>query len=218
MTTTEPPFHTAEYWAKLPRRTEDCTVKSVTDHADSVQIATDSWGFVRSKSDLGRELRAGDTFVLETVNISMITGMQMAGVWLFHLTDEDLAQQAREQSAAFERQLSEELDRNHRKYAKWEAELPGWLRARIERFHAAAGDKFKREGWGYELVICRLAELLEQGREPDADALASELGATGNQWGCAKAIAEGRKGILGDTVAVTLPAGLAPITGSADYT
>jgi hypothetical protein len=217
MTESTPAHHTAECWAGRPRHIETSTIKRLTDHGERYEITGSSgWTFLRSKADIGRELHEGDVYDLETCWGSNITGMRMDGIWLFHLSDEDLAQKARDDSAGYELRLSEELDRNHRKYSQWEAELPEWLKARIQRFHDAAGDKFKREGWGYELVICRLADLHDQGRTEDADALAKELGASGNQWDCAKALADLRAR-EGDGVGVLLPAGLSPITGSADY-
>jgi hypothetical protein len=108
------------------------------------------------------------------------------------------------------------LEKNRKQYAAWEEALPDWLKARIQRFRDAAGEKFLLEGWGYELMICRLADLIDQGREDEADKLACDEGASGNQWDCAKALAAGRKA-HGDEFAVQVPAGLSPITGSADY-
>lgn len=101
-------------------------------------------------------------------------------------------------------------------YAQWEDELPDWLKARIQRFRDAGGEKFLLEGWGYELVICRLADLMDRGLEADAEKLSSDEGVTGNQWNCAKALAGGRAQ-HGDGYAAAVPAGLSPITGSADY-
>lgn len=212
-----PPHHTAECWAGRRRTIETSTIKRLTDHGDRYEITGSSgWTFQRSKADIGRELHEGDVYELETCWVSIITGMRMDGVWLFHLSNEDLAQKARDEHEAYERELSERLDRDHRMYERWEAELPEWLQARIRRFHTAAGDKFKREGWGYELVICRLAHLLDQDLDVAADELASELGASGNQFDCAQALARFRS-TDGDRVAVKIPAGMSPITGSADY-
>lgn len=213
----KPPHHTAAHWATRRRDLEEHVVRAVTDRGDSWEFSTESsLGFIRSKNDVPREFKPGDTFELETVNLSQITGMRADGEWIFRMTDEDLAAQARKWSEDYERRLSEELDANHRKYSRWESDLPPWLQARVQRFHKAGGVDFKREGWGYELVICQLADLLDQGRDDDADKLADERGASGNQYGCAKALAALRK-TEGDEVGVLLPAGLSPITGSVDY-
>lgn len=108
------------------------------------------------------------------------------------------------------------LEKNRKVYAAHEDALPDWLKARIQRFRDAAGEKFLLQGWGYELMICRLADLLDRGLEAEADKLAGDEGASGNQWECAKALAAGRVE-HGDGYAALVPAGLSPITGSADY-
>ena len=210
--------HQARHWSDQHRSVTVYTVKKVTDLGDSWQFSTtDRTSFIRSKRDVPHEFHPGDQFILETIGWSNITGLAYNdGEWLFRLSDEDLAREAREWHEKCELELSERLDRNHRMYAQLENDLPSWLRARLARFHEAAGDKFKREGWGYELAICRLADLLDRDRKDDADALASELGASGNQWDCAQALARFRKQD-GDEVAVRFPAGMAPITGSSDY-
>lgn len=212
-----PAHHTAAGWACRPRRVEEFIVESVKDHGDSLEIhMSTGWTFVRSKSDLGREITVGETLWQETIQLTRITGLRDANGWLFRLSNEDLAREAREFSAEMHRKDVVRLEQNRKQYAAWEAELPDWLAARIQRFRNAGGEKFLLEGWGYELMICRLADLLDQGREADADKLARDEGASGNQWDCAKALAAGRA-IHGGEYAAAVPAGLSPITGSADY-
>jgi hypothetical protein len=65
-------------------------------------------------------------------------------------------------------------------------------------------------------MICRLADLLDRGLDAEADKLVGDEGASGNQWDCAKTLARGRKE-YGDDFGRQLPAGISPITGSADY-
>ncbi|RFZ41358.1 hypothetical protein DAVIS_02627 [Mycobacterium marinum] len=212
-----PAHHTAEHWAQMSRHLEWFTVKGIQDRGDSVQInQSNGWSFLRSKASLGREIRVGERLALETVKLTQITGLRDASGWLFRLTDQDLADEARKFSEDLHRKDVERLERNRRLYAEHETNLPDWLKARIRRFREAAGEKFLLEGWGYELMICRLADLLDRGLEDEADKLARDEGASGNQWDCAKALAAGRKR-HGDEFGSALPAGLAPITGSADY-
>jgi len=214
---TTPAHHTAEHWASIPRRLEWFEVKNVKDHGDSVEINQSSgWTFFRSKADLGREIRVGESLAIETVKLTQVTGLRDENGWLFHLSDQDLADEARKFSEDLHRKDVIRLEKNRKKYAAQEEELPDWLRARIQRFRDAAGEKFLLSGWGYELVICRLADLMDRGLDSEAEKLAGDEGASGNQWGCAKALAEGRRE-HGDDVAVRIPAGLSPITGSADY-
>lgn len=212
-----PAHHTAEEWARRPRRLEPFTVKSVKDTGDGLEIhQSNGWTFHRSKADLGREIHVGERLELETVQLSQITGLRDAHGWLFRLSNQDLADEARQFSEDMHRKDVERLEAHRKEYWGWEQALPDWLRARIQRFRDAAGEKFLLEGWGYELIICRLAALFADGDEAAAEALAEEVGASGNQWDCAKALAAGRER-HGDDFAVQVPAGLSPITGSADY-
>lgn len=217
MTTTENPAHSVDFWAATPRYLEDIVVTEVQSDADSVWITAGCMGFRRSRTDLGREIRVGEHLALETVNVSTITGLRDANGWLFHMTDEDLAADARRFSEDLHRKDVERLEANRKKWTADEAALPDWLKARIQRFRDAAGEKFLLEGWGYELMICRLADLLDRGLEGDADELAKTEGATGNQWDCAKCLAEVHR-TYGEESVAAVPAGLAPITGSVDYT
>jgi len=212
-----PEHHTPKGWAKRPRRLEEFTVKSVKDHGDSLEIhMSTGWTFIRSKSDLGRDITVGETLWQETMQLTHVTGLRDANGWLFRLTDEDLANESRQFSENMHRKNVVRLEKNRKVYAAQEDALPDWLKARIQRFRDAAGERFLLEGWGYELVVCRLADLIDQGRDDEADKLADEEGVTGNQWGCAKALAAGRRE-HGDAFAENMPAALSPLTGSADY-
>lgn len=212
-----PAHHTAAHWASRRRSVEDFIVENVEDHGDSLSLrSTRSWGFNRLKTDLGRDIQPGECLQLETIGISQITGLRDQNGWLFRMTNQELADQARKFSEDLHRKDVVRLEQHRRTYAAWEAALPEWLQARIRRFREAGGEHFLLTGWGYELMICRLADLLDQGREADADKLACDEGASGNQWDCAKALAAGRAR-HGDEFGAALPAGLSPITGSADY-
>jgi hypothetical protein len=214
---TTPARHTAEYWAQLPRRIKGFIVTRVEDSGEHLTITGDhGWTFGRSKADLGRDIKVGDDLWIETVKLTQITGLQDAGGWLFHLSDQDLADEAREFSEDMHRKDVVRLEQNRKLYAAWEDALPDWLQARIRRFREAGGEHFLLAGWGYELIICQLADLFDRGLDEEADQLAKDQGASGNQWECAQALATGRAK-YGDEYGIRLPAGLSPITGSADY-
>lgn len=211
------PHHTAEHWAGRHRDIDVFIVTKVEDHGDTVSLTGHrGWTFNKSKAALGREIHVGEHLQQETIGFSQVTGLRDVNGWLFHYTDQELADEAREFSEQIHRNDVVRLEKNRKQYAEWEAALPDWLKARIQRFRDAAGEKFLLEGWGYELMICRLADLIDQGREDDADQLARDEGVTGNQWDCATTLAAGRER-YGDRFAVGCPAGLSPITGSADY-
>lgn len=217
MTADTPAHHTAEHWAGRPRSLNPFVVKDVEDHGDSVTLKSDQgYCFNRAKSDLGREIRVGDPLQLETIGFSQITGLRDQHGWLFRLSNQQLADEARQFSEDLNRKDVERLEKNRGLYETWERNLPDWLQARIRNFHERGGEHFRLTGWGYELVICRLAALFAVDLESDAEALASELGVTGNQWDCAKLLAAARSQ-HGDSTAIAVPAGIAPITGSVDY-
>ncbi|MGW5147589.1 hypothetical protein [Rhodococcus koreensis] len=210
--------HTEEFWANKTRDLQRIIIKSADDARDGewvFLVTTEGLHFGRPKQQLGRVIRPGDVFDLETVNGWEVTGMRdECGMWLFRTTNADLAEQHRKQSEEFEERKRVEYLRNCDKWAALEAALPQWIRARIERFRTAAGDKFDRDGWGYELVIARLAVAYADGDEDTVERIAAEEGSTGNQHDCARALAEIHN--RGDDIGY-LPSGLAPITGSVDY-
>lgn len=214
---TTPAHHTAEHWAQRRRDLDEFVVTKVEDHGDSLALTGHhGWTFSKAKAALGREIHVGEHLQQETIGFSQVTGLRDADGWLFHYTDQELADEAREFSEQMHRDDVVRLEKNRKLYAQWEQELPDWLRARIQRFRDGGGEGFLLSGWGYELIICRLAALFDAGDEEGAERLASEEGASGNQWDCAKALAAGRRE-LGDEIGVRIPAGIAPITGSADY-
>jgi hypothetical protein len=211
------PHHTAEHWAGCKRTLDDFIVKQVEDSGDSVALTGDKgWTFCKSKAALGREIHVGEHLQQETIGFSRVTGLRDANGWLFHYTNQELADDAREFSERMHREDVVRLEKHRKLYAAWEDALPDWLRARIQRYRDAAGEKFLLKGWGYELVICRLADLFDRGLEAEAKQLSEDEGVSGNQWDCAKLLARGRDE-MGDEVALLVPAGISPITGSADY-
>lgn len=211
---------TAADWADRHRSVQRYTVRKITDCGDKYEFSTTSGtGFLRSKTDIGEAFQPGDEFDLETIYFSHITGLRdAAGTWRFRLSDQDLADEHNAMMARFEDDRTVELEKNMKTWAAQEEALPDWLKARIRRFHDAAGEKFLRDGWGYELAVCRLAAVMADGDDAGAEKMASDEGVTGNMWGCAKALAELHARGDDDDAANVMPAATAPITGSADYT
>lgn len=210
--------HDAEFWAARPRSIDTYTVRECveTERGDYQISTTNGIGFIRSKADVGAPLAPGAEFDLETVNISIITGFRVDGRWRFRLTNQDLAREARERTEAFRRKQVEQLEANKAKWWAVEQSLPGWIRARINRFRETAGEKFLLEGWGYELAIAQLAVAYAADDHVEVDRLARELGTSGNQHDFAKSLAAAHEAGDDEAIAQSV-AGLAPITGSADY-
>ncbi|QNJ57958.1 hypothetical protein SEA_HITTER_61 [Gordonia phage Hitter] len=213
------PTHAPKFWAAKQRDLSWYTVKDCRDVGDSYEFSTtDSTGFIRSKTDVGEQFAPGDQFALETVQFSRIAGlMDSDGVWRFRLTDEDLAAESRRQSEDFERRKREQLDAHREEWTAREAELPDWIRARLDNFRTRAGtERFELEGWGYELAIAELAVAYADGNEAEVDRIGEEYGTSGNQHDMAKLLAK-THAEGGDADIANSVSALAPLTGSADY-
>jgi DNA-binding transcriptional ArsR family regulator len=210
------------------RREEEIEVKTVSYHDDGyVQIdTTRSTGFVIAVHPGMEELLVGEALVLETRNFSTITGLKRPERdWFFRKTDADLEEDHAQMVAGFRRRHEELLEKNREDWAAREAALPEDLRARLEFFRSKGGHEFEVEGWGYELIICELAELyrrtgwrdVEDGDILDSEEIeeyAAKHGTSGNQHGIAKllvqALAEGIQ-------PAEVPGGMTPLGMSKDY-
>lgn len=204
------------YGADRPRRLEALSVKELDEHTDWLYVTTDrSSGFGLPLAKLTRRPVVGGAYELETVNYSQVTGLRDSAGWLYRLSDQDLDEQHRQLLADIEARDRAELDKYRDDWTRREAALPAWARDRIAVFRAAGGEKFELKGWGYELAVCELAVLYVTGDRAGVDEYAREHGTSGNQHDCAEYIArlaredESRVGLV--------PAALAPLTGSADY-
>jgi len=209
------------------RRVESLIVKdnepASDPERDAVSISTtSSTGFGTSR-EYGKQLPPGTAFVMETTRGSMITGIQIEGVWLYHKSDETLAAEHEEFVAKLEADHETNLAENREEYQKREDALPDWLKVRFATFHEKGGHNFEKDGWGYELIIAEMAVILaEDGLESydvkgsRFDEFASEQGVSGNQAGFAKMLARSRIENPEESLAGTI-GGLSPLTGDAFY-
>ena len=138
--------------------------------------------------------------------------------WFWHNSDQLLAAERTEMLDNIARERRELLDRYRDEWTEREKALSEPLKARLAAFHANGGEKFELEGWGYELVVCELAELYHaSGGEdsPEVMELADREGTSGNQHSFAKALAcaltEDPAAIKGSVSALT------PLTGDPHY-
>ncbi len=192
----------------------------------------DGWCFGGVPADVLPRLIVGAEYLQETRNFSMVTGMAtcyrtrsgepVVGEWLWHKTDADLDREHAEWLAKWEAEKAQRLAESQADYLRREGLLPLSLRRRLDRFHANGGQEFKRDGWGYELIVCELAVLYAASEQADTEAIdeyAREHGTSGNQHDYAKALSR----LLTDdpededAVANSVSA-LSPLTGNADYT
>jgi hypothetical protein len=176
--------------------------------------------------DAGPVPQIGQTIEVETVNFSTITGAKVDGEWRFNRTDEYLDEQHRKMIEGFERDKRERLAACRSEWIGQEEHLPNWGQRRLARFREAAGETFELDGWGYELAICRLAAAyVEEGVPPKGDytlppkvkQLDEEMGCSGNQHDCARALARLVLAGCEDAAVGGVPAGMSPLTGSVDY-
>lgn len=190
-------------------------------HEGSVQIG--SW-YTGPPDEVRPLLHDGQTVELEyrghTGLGGRIVGWRIDGEWVYRQSDEDLAQEHIDMVARHDREREELLEKNRENWTEREAALPEYIRLRLDYFREKAGkNHFEINGWGYELVICELVVLYLESNFTDTDVLmefSRSHGSSGNQHDIAKALAkylyEDRSRTLYGTVA-----GLAPLTGSADY-
>lgn len=199
------------------RSEETVTIKSVEPNGT---VHTDSWSWGGHPSLMS--LQAGDQVVFETVLASQVVGARRPGsaTWFFRKTTDELIAEHNAFLEGMRRREVEALEKNREDWARREAKLPEWLRDRLRTFHQRGGEKFDREGWGYELTICEIAVLLlGWGMDDDAPAVmeyARKYGTSGNQHSMAMALARAHREAPDFTAAGTVSA-LSPLTGSADY-
>lgn len=197
------------------RFVSDYTARRIEDGAVT---STDGWT-AGAPPEVIAALRVGDAYGLETRGgpFGTICGWRVAGRWISRKSDQQIDRERQEWVAVDDRKRAERLERNRLEYQKRELELPSWVRDRLAVFHRRGGEKFEKDGWAYELVICELACLYAQTGCEDTDKIdhyARSHGTSGNQHECAKSLArahaENRS--LSGTVS-----GLTPITGDPFY-
>jgi hypothetical protein len=148
-----------------------------------------------------------------------IGGWLIKGTWYHHRSDEEFDTEHEQFVAGIRKRAKEELEKNRDLWLAQEAALPEWLRDRLLTFHEMGGEKFELEGWGYELIVCRLAALYVDSNLEESEAinhLAEIEGTSGNQHEVAKAIAEAHMLQPERSMADTVSA-LTPITGDPFY-
>jgi hypothetical protein len=202
------------------RRPQHLTIDRV-DRSDSGHVTlklSSGWSFL-SPVDSDHYVE-GAAVVFENFGPNYVGGIRPEGSeeWIFRRSDQHFEQLAAETQAKWDQEKRDRLATNRVDWEKREAALPEWARARLARFRAAAGERFEVEGWGYELIICELAVIYERNGNVDDDEIdqyARVQGTSGNQHDVARVLARVLARSQDD--AVLMPAGLSPLTGSADY-
>lgn len=139
-------------------------------------------------------LVVGATYYLETYKFNDVGGiMQEDGLYLFHRTDEYFADRLAEYIAENKRKNLEWYEENKEDLVRRTNALSERYKARLMRFLSdpEKGEEFRKEGmgWGYELIICELAQLYERSGGAESDeigAFAHDQGTSGNQHEVAK--------------------------------
>lgn len=201
------------YGEDRPRRLEAVTVKRLSENDTHLFVDADGSGFGCPLDRLTRRPEVGNTYEVETVNWSLVTGLRDTYGWLFRKSDQDLAEDHRKMMEEFDRKDRERLAEQRADWTAREKALPHVWQQRIQRFREAGGESFELRGWGYELVVCELAVLYAAGDEAGVGALADREGTSGNQHDCAQALVKWQRAGQADQ----FPAALSPLTGSADY-
>lgn len=219
---------TPEHWDRQKRGMTKYEIRRITkvgdgDHVEIVLKGpngpTGDLAFMRRADEIDQAgLHANSKVFLETIKGAMVTGLFVPEKgWAFRMTSAELAAQARERTEAIYNTRVATLEKNRAMYEDTEAALPDWLKARIEHFRSVDQHSFELNGWAYELVICTIAAAIDAGKpKQELDQIAEDMTASTNQLACASAIAAGKQE-HGESFALAVPAGMAPITGRPDY-
>jgi hypothetical protein len=199
------------------RRTEQHIVASV-------ELDEGGWTRVETKEHSGFAfvpdvhmpvLAEGDVFLLETQQVSRVTGVQLMGVWLMRKSDQQLAAEHVEFVENMKREHRERLAKNREKWQAREDALPDWIKERITAFHESGGENFREEGWAYELVIAELAVMYREsnGEEsPSISEFARLHGTSGHQHATARVLASTSLSVsLAGTSGALTPLGADPL-------
>ena len=168
-----------------------------------------------SAEKVTRDPVPGSEYILETIGLSLITGIRDYEGWLYRKTDQELADDANRFHDEFEERKRTLLAENRTMWAREEAALPEWLRSRLERFRTNGGEHFELDGWGYELAVCRLAVAYADGDDARVDELDEELGCSGNQHDIARLLVRIHRD--NPKLLPQAPSALTPLTGDPFY-
>ena len=201
------------------RTIEVRTVTKIDVHEDGSASVTDDSGWSHyAPKEVADRLDVGSVYIMETKGFNTIGGW-FIGEWMERKSDEHFEEQRLKSIEDFARRNREALEANREKWTEQEAALPQWLRDRLVTFHERGGEAFELEGWGYELIVARLAVLYveSEGQEsPAIDEIARTEGTSGNQHGMARAIAMAHLADQDRSMAQTVSA-LAPLSGKPFY-
>ena len=198
------------------RHEEETTVRKVSD--GGWVTGENGWGFFPLPEHLAR-FEPGVAYVLETRNLSVVTGCRIDGEWLWRRSDEWLDDDHRVTVAGLNAERAERLRDQREDWEAREAKLPAWLRSRIELFRHRAGERFELDGWAYELTVAELAVLYDESGLAESAAVTAygrEHGTSGNQHDIARLLAGARRNDPEWSAAGSVSA-MSPITGEPFY-
>ena len=198
------------------RHEEETTVRKASD--GGWVTGENGWGFFPPAEYLVR-FQPGVAYVLETRNLSVVTGCRIDGEWLWRRSDEWLDDDHRVTVAGLNAEKAERLRDQREDWEAREAKLPAWLRSRIELFRHRAGERFELDGWAYELTVAELAVLYDESGLAESAAVTAygrEHGTSGNQHDIARLLAGARRSDPEWSAAGSVSA-LSPITGEPFY-
>jgi len=206
-----------ETFDERPRSIEEYVVESVYGSGERLSVSTTSSTGFGIEREYAQALPAGTRFDLETVNFSRITGIRVAGEWLFRKSDQQLRREHEAMVEGFRRRERERLDAHRAEWRAREDALPSWARERLLSFHKSGGERFELQGWGYELVVMELAVAYVESRGEDDERvleISRREGTSGNQHDVARMLARAH---LDDVDLAHTPSALTPLTGDRDY-
>ena len=173
-----------------------------------------SWG-IRVPDDL--DVKVGDIALLGIDGFNHVGFCLINGTVIRNYDAEDYEREHREMLNRERRRRREFLDANREQWMAVESYLSEQSRARIQYFRDNSTGNFELDGWGYELCIGELTDMLVESNLEETDEIRGSLAyqsCSVNQFDLASALA--REVLAGRSIAGTA-AGLSPITGNPTY-
>lgn len=201
------------------RKTVNVTITDVDP------VKHDAWFSNTPPPQLAAVVQVGDTVAIESTPNGRISGWLHNNVWYNRLSDQQIEAEQQQFYNNFAAQQQTDLDANREDWQERTNALPEWVKCRLDFFEETAGEKYRLEGWGYELLIAELAVLLKQTAEaPNFFVKTSEQATqfcfnkqmSDNQVKVAEALARHHHSKPDDSLAGTVSA-FTPLTGEPYY-
>lgn len=156
-----------ERWIEL------ITIKAVTRWADEhniVEVHSDQGKTFMLPLAYYERIEQGGVVLVETRH-GYVSGWRVDGEWIKRYTDQELDDQIQTRINEARETAEKHYEENRADWRSREAQLPTFIRERIEFFREVAGHNFELVGLEYELVVAELCLLYMRSGGDDTPAV-----------------------------------------------